>query len=741
MASQLMNLQRNRGIAFLGNYLPRACGIATFTFDLAEAVAQQAGEEQPVIVAALNDIAGGYSYPNRVKFELRQNNPVDYTKAADFLNFSNIDVVSLQHEYGIFGGEKGENVLTFLRQLNRPVVTTCHTVLEHPTTLERDILKEIAAHSHKLVVMSERAYQFLEDGYGITKQKISYIPHGIHSVPFIDPNFFKDKFGVEGQKVLLTFGLLTRNKGIEYMIEALPEIVARHPKTTYVILGATHPAQVREEGESYRLGLQRRVRELGLDRNVLFYPRFVELPELLEYLGASDIFVTPYLFMEQITSGALAYAMGTGKAVVSTPYWHAEELLADDRGIIVPSKNSEALSKAIIGLLDDEVKLSAMRKRAYLHCQNMAWSNIARSYLNLFDEARQKVPVRQLSAVPRHSPPLAIGLPVPKLDHILRLSDDTGPAMFARHAIPDWKYGYSLDATAATLIAVCKFYEIHKEPDALWLCERCIAFIQTLVDNNRPVSMSARLDYTRKKQGIASETDIGKTIWALGYVICRGPGHLSPIASDLFHQLIPSSPLKSPRAASYAVLGAANYLERFPGAAAIKRYLIAQLPCIETCVESTDWHLHWNGADWPMAAQVFNVAASALENESYQQKSATLIEQNNQITNNGTLFERTDVNETGEELPVSAAMYIEALTAVYRTTHSEQALPCIRSALDWFLGKNRIGESLYNFSTGGCHDALSLSGLNRNQGTEATVYCLLSFLTLNQISWAKENIK
>ena len=740
MSYQSVNMQRNRGIAFVGNYLPRECGIATFTYDLAEAVAKQAGDEQSVMVAAVNDNAAGYAYPDRVKFEIRQNSSIDYTRAADFLNFSNIDVVSLQHEYGIFGGKKGSNILAFLKQLNRPVVTTCHTILEHPTSTEREILIDIAAMSCKLVVMSKRAFQFLEEGYGIPTQKIAYIPHGIHSVPFIDPNFFKDKFGVEGQKVVLTFGLLTRNKGIEYMINAMPDIIKRHPNTTYVVLGATHPAIVREEGESYRLELQRTVRKLNLERHVVFFPEFVELNELLEYLGASDIFVTPYLFMEQITSGALAYAMGTGKAVVSTPYWHAEELLADGRGVLVPPKDASALATAIIRLLDDEIQLSAMRKQAYLYCQNMAWSKTAGAYLNLFDEARQDVNSRKITANTIRAGTAAIQLPTPKLNHILRLTDDTGPAMHALHVIPDWSHGYSLDVAASTLITSCRFHEIHKTPESLQLCERCLTLIQTLLGHGGFNSAFAKLDYSRQVHGHASEVDLGKTMWSLGYLIWRGPAYLSSIASDLISRITPAKPLATPRAAAYATLGAASYLERFPGAAAMKRFVIAQLPVFEKSIVSKDWYRTWGAADWPVAAQMLHVSSVILDKASLRSKCSALVEQINDVTGHGTLFERQGENDNGEELPVTAAMYIESLASVFNTTEDRNLLVGVRSALDWFLGENRVGESVYNFSTGGCHDALSLSGLNRNQGTESTVYCLLAFLTLSQISWAETSV-
>ncbi|MFH2010255.1 MAG: glycosyltransferase family 4 protein, partial [bacterium] len=565
--------QRYRGIAFLGNYLPRACGIATFTHDLATAVSRQVSDDQPVIVAAMNDLAEGYAYPDIVKFELRQDHPIDYSRAADFLNFSRIDIVSVQHEYGIYGGEYGSNVLTFLRDLNRPAVVTCHTVLEAPLREQRDVLVEIAAHAQKLVVMSQRAFGFLESAYNISRDKIAFIPHGIHDTPFIDPSYFKDKFGVEGRRVLLTFGLLTPNKGLEHMIEALPRIVARHPKTTFVILGATHPAVVRKSGESYRLSLQRRVRELGLEEHVLFYPRFVEIEELLEFLGAADIFVTPYLHLEQITSGALAYAMGAGKAVVSTPYWHAEELLADGRGCLVPPGDSGALAREIIGLLDDEVKLSAMRKRAYLYCRGMVWSAVARSYLDLFDEVRCQAPTGFPISSATRSPLAHTDLPLPKIDHVLRLTDDTGPSHHARHAVPDWSFGYFLDDAAATLVAGTKFNAIHNSKEALKLTETCLALFQTLIGEGDHTRIAERLDYTRRKVGTASDESVAKAIWALGYMLWRGPDYLAPAADDLFHQILPPAPMGSPRAAAYAALGCCNDLKSFPGAAAIRRFL------------------------------------------------------------------------------------------------------------------------------------------------------------------------
>lgn len=374
-----------RGAAFVGCYLPRACGIATFTYDLAEATARIAGPHQTIAAVAMNDGDDGYAYPKRVLWEIRQERVADYERAAQFLNTLAIDIVSIQHEYGIFGGECGSHILTLLRRLARPAVITCHTIRKEPTKMQREIMIEMAAMASRLVVMSRLGLEYLTTLYRIPAEKITLIPHGIHDITFRETKRKGNRFGVEG-RVLLTFGLLHRNKGIEYMIDALPAILAKHPRTTYVILGITHPKIAIREGEGYRRSLERQVQRLGLENQVRFLPYFANLDTLLDYLAATDIVVTPYVNEEYITSGALAYSIGSGTAVVSTPYWHACELLAEGRGCIVPMRDSEALSREVIRLLDDEGALSAMRRKAYAFSRPMVWTTVARSYMQLFAE-------------------------------------------------------------------------------------------------------------------------------------------------------------------------------------------------------------------------------------------------------------------------------------------------------------------------------------------------------------------
>jgi glycosyltransferase involved in cell wall biosynthesis len=349
-------------VALAADYLPRLCGIATFTFDLRAALSA-AFPQTDFVVAAVNDTDEGYSYPDEVRFEWSEPDIDSYRRAADFINFSNSDVVSLQHEFGIYGGPAGSHILSLIRDLRRPVVTTLHTILSGPTPAQRRVMTELTEESARLVVMSKKGAEILADVYAVPEAKIDVIPHGIHDMPFVDPNFYKDNFGVEGRPMALTFGLLSRNKGIETVLQAMPAVVAEFPDFVYIVVGATHPAVVREEGESYRRSLERTARELDLERNVIFYNRFVELEELKEFIGASDIYVTPYLDEDQITSGTLAYCFGAGKAVISTPYWHAAELLADERGILVPFQDPAATSEAILALLRDESRRHGMRKQ------------------------------------------------------------------------------------------------------------------------------------------------------------------------------------------------------------------------------------------------------------------------------------------------------------------------------------------------------------------------------------------
>ena len=372
-------------IALLGNYPPRECGIATFTSDLLAALRDHAGLTECYAVA-MNDVPGGYGYSPEVRFEIAQQKPEDYQLAARFLNMNRTGAVSLQHEYGIYGGESGCLILDLLDQLHMPILTTLHTVLRNPDANQRLVMKGLAELSDNLVVMSRLSADMLREVYDVPEERIAVIPHGIPEVPFVDPSYYKDQFHVEGRRVILTFGLLSPGKGIENMIRAMPEIVRHHSDAVYIILGKTHPNVLRENDEQYRWSLHQMVRELHVENNVIFHNEFVTLSRLIEFLGCADIYVTPYLHEAQAVSGTLAYALGTGKAVVSTPYWYATEMLADGRGAIVPFDAPDALAAAITSLFASPVEMSAMRKRAYLYTRPMVWPSVARQYATVFSE-------------------------------------------------------------------------------------------------------------------------------------------------------------------------------------------------------------------------------------------------------------------------------------------------------------------------------------------------------------------
>ena len=449
-------------IAFLGDYLPRKCGIATFTHDLRQAMAEQYPKTES-FVTPVNDLAEGYEYPDEVRFEFSENDLDSYRRTADYLNFSNADVVCLQHEYGIYGGPAGSFILALLRDLRIPVVTTLHTILQNPSSDQRRVLQELSVLSARLVVMSERGSRMLREIYDVPAEKIDLIPHGILDMPFVDSNFYKDQFGVEGKHVLLTFGLLSPNKGIENVLNALPEVVKSIPNLVYIILGATHPNLVREHGESYRLGLERMAQDLGIKRHVSFYNRFVGLEELKIFLGVTDLYITPYQNAAQTTSGTLAYAFGCGKAVISTPYWHAEELLGDNRGVLVPFGDSKAMAEAIIKLLKDDNRRHAMRKRAYLLGREMVWSKTAQHYMASFEYARRNPTsqsIRRLRV--RTLEEERLELPHMRLDHLTRLSDSTGIFQHAIYSLPDFSHGYCTDDNARALITTVLLEEMER---------------------------------------------------------------------------------------------------------------------------------------------------------------------------------------------------------------------------------------------------------------------------------------
>ena len=547
-------------IAFVGNYLPRECGIATFTTDLCNALAGVYGKER-LFAIPVNDPDSSYDYPEQVRLELTQEDISSYERAADFLNFNSNDLVCLQHEYGIYGGAAGRYILALLRRLKMPLVTTLHTVLREPDANQRIVLEEIAQLSDRLVVMSELAAELLREVYAVPDGKIDVIPHGVPDMPFMDPNYFKDKFGTEGKSVLLTFGLLSPNKGIENVIRALPAILARHPNVVYIVSGVTHPHVRKREGERYREGLQALAAELGVSSNLILNNRFVSNEELVEHVGAADIYITPYRQEAQVVSGTLAIALGAGKAIVSTPYWHAKELLADKRGVIVPFDNPGAIAESVVALLENDAERHAMRKRAYLHSRGTTWPTTARAYMATFQRARFERSLQPRAAQPDE---IAAGLidamehlPALNTNHLFTMTDDTGMLQHAIFSVPNTREGYTTDDNARALIVstlINGSLGIPRGEDHLNLSRRYLAFLW-LAFHSDTGRFRNFLGYDRKwLEDVGSEDSHGRALWALGSVLGHSQNAgLRGAAGRLFEAAVPAVLKFSARARGHSV--------------------------------------------------------------------------------------------------------------------------------------------------------------------------------------------
>ncbi len=559
-------------IAVVGNYLPRRCGIATFTTDLCDALHAEYGTTE-LLALPVNDSEEGYDYPARVRFELCEDNLASYREAADFLNFSNVDLVCLQHEYGIFGGPAGSHVLELLRRLHMPFVTTLHTVLRQPTPDQRAVMEEIATLSDRLIVMSQQSVEILQEVFHVSGEKIDLIPHGIPDLPFTDPSFYKDAFGTEGKEVLLTFGLLSPNKGIENVIKALPKILLRHSNVVYMVSGVTHPHILRREGDVYREYLQNLAKELSVEANVIFRNRFVSPQEMIELIGAADIYITPYKHKAQVVSGTLAYALSAGKAIISTPYLHAIELLDQERGALVPFDDPEAIATKTVDLLDNDTERHAMRKRAYLYARDMVWSRAAQKYMNSFERIyneRLRNPRATFSA--QNTEKSLDRLPSVKLDHLRRLTDHTGIIEHAVFAVPNFPEGYSTDDNARALIVTILLdaFDTGVPSDCADLASRYMAFLWLAFD---PITKRFRncLSYERQWQEAGgSEDSHGRALWGLGTVLGRSKdAGLRGAAGRMFELAVPAAlEFKSPRACAFALLGVLEYprvLPRRPG--------------------------------------------------------------------------------------------------------------------------------------------------------------------------------
>jgi glycosyltransferase involved in cell wall biosynthesis len=731
--------------------MPRECGIATFTTDLCTALGSEYGHER-LFAIPVNDPDSSYVYPEKVRLELSQEDVASYERAADFLNFNGNDLVCLQHEYGIYGGTAGRHVLALLRKLKMPLVTTLHTVLREPDVDQRQVLDEIAQLSDRIVVMSELAAEMLREVYAVPAGKIDVIPHGVPDLPFMDPNYFKDRFGTEGKSVLLTFGLLSPNKGIENVIRALPAIRAKHPNVVYLVSGVTHPHIRRREGERYREGLVALAEELGVSSQLILNNRFVSAEELVEHVGAADIYITPYRQEAQVVSGTLAIALGAGKAIVSTPYWHARELLADKRGVIVPFDSPDAIAETVLSLLENDAERHAMRKRAYLHSRGTTWPKTAQAYMASFQRARFERSLRPRATGMGDWLDKASGsLPVLKADHMLRMTDDTGMLQHAIFSVPNSSEGYTTDDNARALIVSTLLEEgamrsgTHK---LAGLSHRYLSFLWLAfhVDTGRFRNF---LSYERKwLEDVGSDDSHGRALWSLGKVLghSRNAG-LRGAAGRLFEAAVPATlAFTSPRAWAYSILGMQAYLDWFPGDRAIqgaRNILANRLLDIYERSHSATWRwfeksLSYSNARLPQALllagwrsdnqRMIEVGMDSLKwlvAEQHRDDPEVFVP----IGSNGFFVEGSEKARFDQQ-PVEACATISACLEVFRLTEKGFWFEEAQRVFNWFLGRNDLQVPIYDATTGGCRDGLHPDRINENQGAESTLSFLMALLEM-----------
>ncbi len=742
-------------IALIGSYVPRRCGIATFGHDLATAIS---GTEAPdmtngaptVEIVAINDLEEGYAYGPEVTTQIHQHLREDYRNAADILNTSRCDAVLLQHEYGLFGGECGEHLLDLIDHLQKPLITTLHSVLSEPSAKQKSVLERIGARSRFMVVMANRARLLLNEVYGVPLDRARLIPHGVPDVPFGDTEPFKERFGLSGRPMILTFGLLGPGKGIEIVLDALAKVVPDHPHLAYVILGVTHPAVKRDSGELYRISLERRAVELGIQKNVLFHNRYVSSEDLREYLQAADVYVTPYRAKEQITSGTLAYALACGKAIISTPYWHAQELLVNGRGRLVEFGDTDGFSAALAELIGDDDKRQEVRKAAYDFGRSMIWSEVGKQYLQICQQARHELSERRRDVVAERKVLMRLSLPEVRLDHLFAMSDDTGMLQHAQFATPDRRYGYCTDDNARALIVAAMAWTIFQEPSVLPYLRTYLSFLHfaQVPETGRFRNF---MSYDRRwLEDEGSEDCQGRALWALGYLVSHAPNESAQcLAADLFRSSTGAlDSLEHVRSWAFAILGLHYYLREFPDDGAVRRRaaeLADRLDNIFTENEADDWPWFESlvSYDNGRVPQALIIAGHVLARPELQERGQRVLqwlcdvqtapEGHLSVIGNKGWLQRGQEPAQFDQQPIEPAALIGACKAAYRVSGDGRWLAEMRRCFEWYIGRNDQGLTMIDFKSRGCYDGLEAGSVNQNQGAESTLSWLLSLLTMHEM--------
>ena len=738
-------------IAVIGNSLPRRCGIATFTTDLQKAISMSRADLETSIVA-MTDPGQAYDYPPAVAFQIKDGHIDDYMRAADFLNAGQFDIVCLQHEFGIFGGEAGAHILVLLSRLTMPVVTTFHTVLASPTVKQRAVVERIVDASSKVVVMANKGRELLRDVYLVPDDKIEVIAHGIPDVAFVRSDAAKARLGFAGKSVILTFGLLSPNKGIEVMIDAMPSILKRCADAVYVVLGATHPNLVRNQGEAYREGLMARVRELGIHDHVVFLDRFVDLATLLEFISMCDVYVTPYLNEAQMTSGTLAYSFGLGKPVVSTPYWHARELLTEGCGVLVPFGNAAAIGGEIAKLLTDDVRRQAMSRRAYAASRMMTWECTAERYMSVFETARQGHRPKVFARSDMGSPGLRGPAPPDmQIGHFLSMCDDVGLFQHAVHSVPDRAHGYCVDDNARALLLACALNNPGEQPLSEVLTARFAAFVQHAW-NPDTGQFRNFMGFNRTwLEDRGSEDSHGRTLWALGEAARTdaSPARRQWAAALFAQALSIAESFRSPRAWAFMLLGLDAYCAVAPDdlrAREVRHSLADRLMSCLASVETPDWvwfeeGLAYDNARLPQALMLTGMATqtpqyldAGLRSLRWLMTQQTTAAGQFRPVGTAGFGEQRQHPRAFDQQPVEATATIAACLTAWRADGDAEWKAMATRAFAWFLGSNDLSVALVDPLTGSCRDGLHPDRANENRGGESVVCYLLGLAEMRQLA-------
>lgn len=737
--------------AFIGNSLPRRCGIATFTTDLQQAI-EKSPPYEPCGIVAMNDYGRTYDYPPTVRLQIDDRRVGDYERAADALNRARCEVVSLQHEFGIFGGEAGSHIMALVTRLTVPLVTTLHTVLSQPTPAQRRVLGGIVDASSRVIVMAEKGRELLRTVYQVAAAKIEVIPHGTPDCAFVEPDQAKRALGFDGRPVILTFGLLSPSKGIEVMIDAMPEVLESSTAAVYVVLGATHPNLIRDQGEAYRSGLIARVRALGIEGHVVFLDQFVDQATLLRFISMCDVYATPYLNEAQLTSGTLAYSFGLGKAVVSTPYWHARELLGEGRGVLVPFGDVAALGREVAGLLSDEPRRLAMRERAYAEGRAMTWPKIAERYRAVFESTARGARLRL--ALPRQDEDTLTvrclqGTQALPIGHLLSLCDDTGLLQHAVHAVADRSHGYCTDDNARALLLACELDGPAESPLPEILTNRFAAFLQHAW-NPGVGRFRNFLGFDRCwHSDMGSEDSHGRALWALGECARRDHDQSRRSwATALFAEALPAvEGFTSPRAWSFTLLGLHAYcaaVAEHAGARSLKELLANRLLAIMAAVETPQWTWFEDGLAYDNArlSQALIVTGCSLGTSRYLAAGLrslrwlmsleTAAEGHFRPVGSSSFGAKRMHPQAFDQQPLEAAASISACLAAWRTGGDDTWRVHAERALAWFFGRNDLSLPLVDPETGSCRDGLHPDRANENRGGESAISYLLSLTDMRQ---------